>query len=621
MSLWQLEFGATVIPAGVQFRLWAPRLRHVQVEICGNPARLVDMQPQGDGEFAALVEGQHGGADYWYAIDGGRRLPDPVSRWQPTGVHGPSRVPDPRFGWSDGDWRGIRLEDYVIYELHTGTFTRQGSFQAIVPRLADLRDLGVTAIELMPVAEFPGSRNWGYDGVGLYAPQSTYGGPAGLKTLVNACHRSGLAVVLDVVYNHLGPEGNYVGEFGPYFTNCYRTPWGDAINFDGKGSDGVRRYFVENALYWMTEYHVDALRLDAIHGIFDFSARHILQELAEAFHAQAAQLGRSAFLIAESDLNDARVIEPPARGGYGVDAQWLDDFHHSLHTALTGDSHGYFADFDGLPSLRKAIANGFVYEGQHSPYRGRRHGSSSRGRPGNRFVVFTQNHDQVANALQGRRPAALLTLEQQKLAAAVLFFSPFLPLLFMGQEYGETAEFLYFTDHGDPGLIAAVREGRLKEFEAFPAGDFADPQDVATFQRSKLNWNLRCADTHSGLLAWYRDWIAVRKGHAALANCRKSMARAECGAERRWLVVERRDVSDGRALLVCNFARSRQEVPIPFRNEDWSMRLWSGAPLYGPAAAEPAAHIAYGQPGSVEMEGFSAALYLGLSGSRLTIAD
>jgi maltooligosyltrehalose trehalohydrolase len=610
---WQLQFGANVRESGVEFRVWAPRARRVQLALGADSGQFAAMQPEGDGVFAAFVSGLRAGADYRYVLDGGRSFPDPVSRWQPGGVHGPSRVLDPAFEWSDGDWRGIPLEEYVIYELHTGAFTPDGTFEAVIPRLEELRAVGITAIELMPVAQFPGSRNWGYDGVDLYAPQSTYGGPEGLKTLVDACHRAGLASVLDVVYNHLGPEGNYLSEFGPYFTDAYRTPWGDAINYDGRGSEGVRRFFVENALYWLTEYHVDALRLDAIHGMFDFSARHILQEMAEAFHAQAEKLGRSAWLIAESDLNDARIITPPSQGGYGIDAQWLDDFHHSLHTSLTGDTRGYFVDFDGLPSLRKAIANGYVYEGQHSRFRRRRHGSSSKQRPGRCFVAFTQNHDQIANARRGLRQAELLSLEQQKLAAAVLFFSPFVPLLFMGQEYGETAPFLYFTDHGNPGLIAAVREGRRKEYEAFSAGaEFIDPHDTSSFQKSKLNWNLRWAAPHSGVLAWYRDWLRVRKGHAALANGRKSMVRSKCDAENRWLVVERGDLSGSRALLVCNFAEDWREIPVPFRDAKWSLCLWSGAPSYGPASEQPVPRISSGRLASVDLAGTSAALYVAL---------
>lgn len=610
--MWSLRFGALVEPSGVRFRLWAPRLEQAQIVICEPQPRVLPMQAGDEGEFSAFAAGLRAGADYAFQTGQERRFPDPVSRWQPAGVHGPSRVVDAAdFRWTDGGWRGIPLEDYVIYELHTGTFTPEGTFEAIVARLPYLRDLGVTAIEIMPVAEFPGRRNWGYDGVDLYAPQSTYGGPAGLKTLVDACHRHGIAVVLDVVYNHLGPEGNYLPEFAPFFTAAYRTPWGDAINYDGGGSDGVRRFVVDNALYWLTEYHVDALRLDAIHGIFDFGARHILQEMAEAFHAQAESLGRAAFLIAESDLNDPRLIRPPALGGYGVDAQWLDDFHHSLLTALTPDRRGYLDDFDGLPSLGKALAKGFVYEGQRSRYRGRRHGAPSPGLPGRQFVAFTLNHDQVGNAHQGIRPSHLLSLEQQKLAAAVLFFAPYVPLLFMGQEYGETAPFYYFTDHGDPKLIAAVREGRRRETAEFLAGrEFADPQDPATCERSKLDWDLARKPPHGGHLAWYRDWIALRKQVPALRNCRKDLLRAEWDANSRWLAAERRDPSDARALLICNFSESGQAIPVPFREVPWSLRLWSGDERYGPPAPPPPAAIAGDSPCTIEIAPAGAALYV-----------
>ena len=609
--MWSLRFGATPGPEGVQFRLWAPSLKSAQVMLGEDPTRLLLMRREGDDEFTAFAEGLRAGEDYCFVIDDRRGRPDPVSRWQPEGVHGPSRVVNPAaFAWSDGNWRGIPLRDYLIYELHTGAFTPEGTFDAIAPRLAYLRELGITAIELMPVAQFPGRRNWGYDGVGLYAPQSTYGGPEGLKRLIDSCHRAGLAVVLDVVYNHLGPEGNYLADFGPFFTAAYRTPWGDAINYDGPLSDGVRRFFVDNALYWLTEYHVDALRLDAIHGIFDFGAHHILKEMAEAFHEQAKLLGRAAFLIAESDLNDARVIRPPALGGYGVDAQWLDDFHHALRTALTGDTRGYFADFDGLPSLRKAITQGFVYDGQHSRCRRRRHGSSSQDRPGEQFVAFTENHDQVANAFQGVRSSRLLTLDRQKLAAAVMIFSPFLPLLFMGQEYGETAPFDYFTDHGDPALIEAVREGRRRDAGAFLEGEFHDPQAPATFQSCKLDWSLFRKPPHCWLLAWYRASIAARAQYACLSNCRKSLARVEVDSQNRWLVMERRDSAGSRALLIANFSSAAQAVRVPFVNARWSLRLWSGASCYGPPAPPPAAVLAGGVTCELEVAGNGAALYL-----------
>jgi len=610
-AMWSLRFGARLEPSGVEFRVWAPRQRSLHVVPGPDPSKALPMVCNDDGEFAAFAEGIGAGQDYQFLADNRRCLPDPVSRWQPLGVHGPSRVVDPAaFAWTDAHWRGIPLEDYLIYELHTGTFTPEGTFESIIPRLPYLLELGVTAVELMPVAQFPGARNWGYDGVGLYAPQSTYGGPTGLKTLVDACHGAGLAVVLDVVYNHLGPEGNYLEEFAPFFTSAYRTPWGDAINFDGPESDGVRRFFVDNALYWLTEYHIDALRLDAIQGIFDFSAHHILQEVAEAFHTQARLLDRAAYLIAESDLNDARVIQLPSRGGYGVDAQWLDDFHHALHTALTHESRGYFADFEGLPSLRKALTNGYVYDGQRSRVRRRRHGSSSKHRPGKQFVVFSQNHDQVANAFEGMRSANLLSPDQLKLSAAVLLFSPFLPLLFMGQEYGETARFDYFTDHGDPALIQAVREGRSNEIGEFLTGEFIDPQCAATFEHSKLDWGLLSQPHHAALLAWYRDCISTRKHYAALANCSRSLVRAESDMLNRWLAVERSDPSGSRALLLCNFSNLPQMLTVPPREVAWWRCLWSRDARYGPSCAPPAQNVAAGSSAEVELFPFSAALYI-----------
>src|SRR5579864_6207067 len=372
--------GATpLVDGGVRFRVWAPNVQKLAVKMAD---RLIPMTRVGE-DFEVFVADARAGDCYSLILDGTRERPDPVSRSQPHGVHGPSQVVDPHaFTWLDIEWKGIALEDYIFYELHVGTFTREGTFAGIISKLAHLKELGITAIELMPVAEFPGPRNWGYDGVDLYAPHSAYGGPDGLKKLVDAAHREGLAVVLDVVYNHLGPEGNYLGEFGPYFTDHYRTPWGRAINFDGPGSDGVRRFFIENALYWLNEFHIDALRLDAIHGIFDFSARHILEELGERFHAEAARLGRRAFVIAESDLNDVRVIERRSECGYALDGQWHDEFHHSVVSVVTGWERGFLGGFGKLEQVRKAITEGFVYDGIYSAYRGRRFGSSSVGQPG-----------------------------------------------------------------------------------------------------------------------------------------------------------------------------------------------------------------------------------------------
>lgn len=479
------------------------------------------MEKDADGVHSVMVRGLAPGTRYQYLLNGDRARPDPVSRCQPEGVHGPSALVDPAdFPWTDQDWQGLQLRDFITYELHIGTFTAEGTFTAVIPYLDYLRDeVGITAIELMPVAEFPGNRNWGYDGVHLYAPHSAYGGPTGLKLLVNACHEKGLAVVLDVVYNHLGPEGNYLGEYGPYFTDRYTTPWGQAVNFDGDESQGVRQYVIDNALYWVTEYHVDALRLDAIHGIFDASTTHILQDLGRAVHSQAMALGKTVHVIAESDLNDNRVITDLTQGGWGLDAQWSDDFHHALHTTLTGERDGYYADFGHFEDVATALSEGFVYHGQFSPFRQRPHGSPGRHLPGERFVICSQNHDQVGNRAYGERLSALVPFAALKVAAGLVLCGPNLPLLFMGEEYGESAPFLYFTSHGDPGLIQAVREGRRREFAHFAwQGEVPDPQDRATFERSQLDHTLRHQPPHAGLLRLYHDLIALRKQHAALHN-------------------------------------------------------------------------------------------------------
>lgn len=503
-------FGGRLVPEGTEFRVWAPKVTRLAVKV---GPRLYPMRRGEEDVFETTVSEPV--RDYAYVLDDAKERPDPVSRWQPYGVHGPSRIVDD-FEWTDRDWKGIPLEDYILYELHVGAFA--GSFEGVIGRLPYLRELGVTAIEIMPVAEFPGPRNWGYDGVHLYAPQSTYGGPEGLKKLVDACHRHGLAAVLDVVYNHLGPEGNYLNDYAPYFSPRYRTPWGDAVNYDGPYCDGVRRHIVDNAVYWQTEYHFDALRLDAVHGIFDFSAKHILQEIAEASAGP---------IIAESDLNDPRILD------YGIDAQWNDDFHHALYALLTGERHGYLADFGAIDDLKKAIEEGFVYDGRYSAYRRRRHGASSKGRPPGRFVVFLQNHDQIGNASAGRR----LTGDALRLGTQVLMFAPNLPLLFMGQEYGETAPFHYFTSHSDPALVDAVRKGRNEEF----GSEFVDPQDPKTFEDSRLTWAV-----DEEMLRFTRDLIALRKTF----SCRTSVR-----ADGRRLFIER----DGRS-LAADFSTRRGEI-------------------------------------------------------------
>ena len=421
-----------------RFRVWAPLADTVAVHVIAPREKLVPLRREERGYHCGVAEGVEPGSLYFYLLDGEKERPDPASRYQPQGVHGPSQVVDPRaFAWTDRCWFGPARQELIFYEIHVGTFTPAGTFDAIIPYLDEIRELGITAIELMPVAQFPGSRNWGYDGVYPFAVQNSYGGPEGLRRLVDACHRYRLAIFLDVVYNHLGPEGNYLRDFAPYFTDRYRTPWGPALNLDGPGSDEVRRFFTENALYWLTEFHLDGLRLDAIHAIFDFSARHFLEELTDVVHRQAERLGRRVYVIAESDLNDARVIRPRAVGGYGLDAQWSDDFHHSLHALLTGERNGYYQDFGTLAHMARAFRKGYTYTGQYSAYRRRRHGNSTRFCGAQQFVVFAQNHDQVGNRAGGERLGTLVSFAALKLAAGVVLLSPFLPLLFMGEEYGE----------------------------------------------------------------------------------------------------------------------------------------------------------------------------------------
>jgi maltooligosyltrehalose trehalohydrolase len=613
----ELGLGARVEPDGsTRFRVWAPKAERLAVNVLTPGARAEEMQ-RGDGDvFEARIADVGAGSDYRYLINGELARPDPVSRWQPQGVHGPSRIVDPgAFAWGDGSWKGIPPERLVCYELHVGTFTAEGTFAAVIPKLPYLRNLGVTAVELMPVAEFPGRRNWGYDGVHLYAPQSTYGGPHGLKSLVDACHREGLAAVLDVVYNHLGPEGNYLSDFAPYLTDRYRGPWGDAINFDGADSDGVRRHFLLNALYWFSEYHLDALRLDAIHAIFDFSARHLLAEMQARSQALALRSGRPAYLIAESDLNDVRVLNPAARGGHGLAAQWSDDFHHALRTVLTGDRRGYFADFGRLEDLRKAFCDGFVVDGGYSRFRRRSHGSSSVDVPGRQFVVCTQNHDQIANGSGGDRLSTRVGIEQQKLSAVALWVAPFLPLLFMGQEFGETAPFLYFVDHGDPGLVAAVREGRRREHAAFHGADaFPDPQAESTFARSRMDWGKLERSPHREILRLYRDLTALRRAHPALSNCRKDLTRAAHDEGARWLRIERRDPVEATLVALFNFQGTEQPIPLPPGGAAYRLLLASSSPQYagppGGTLPPPQIKAAAGAEAAIPCPAWSATLYL-----------
>jgi maltooligosyltrehalose trehalohydrolase len=608
---WQLARGATVVDGGCRFSVWAPRAERVGVRLGPGP-RAVEMplERRADGVHEATVRDCGPGTDYVYRIEGHDR-PDPVSRHQAGGVHGPSRIVDPRaFRWSDGGWRGREMADLVLYELHVGTFTGAGTFDAIVAHLPELRGLGITAIELMPVAEFPGGRNWGYDGVSPYAPQSTYGGPEGLRRLVDAAHRANLAVILDVVYNHLGPEGNYLGEFGPYFTDFYKTPWGQALNFDGPDSDEVRRYFVDNALYWVTEFHLDGLRLDAVHAIYDFGARHILEEIAAAVHEEARRLERRVLVIAESDLNDPRLVRAPERGGYGLDGQWTDDFHHAVHTALTREQGGYYGDFDGAPSIAKALRDRFVYDGRHSAFRRRRHGAPAGDVAAERFVVCVQNHDQIGNRARGERLAALVSPARQRLAAALLLLSPYVPLLFMGEEYGETNPFLYFISHTDPALIAAVRDGRREEFRSFAwAGEVPDPQAEETFARCRLDRTRTTAPGHREILALYGDLLRTRHEEASLRPGTPPVVTDDPGAS--WIALAYEGPGP-RLLAAFNLAEGERTVVSTTSpgaaGRTWRRRLSTNDRAYGGDGAGPPATLA-GSPLRVPVPPLAAVLY------------
>jgi maltooligosyltrehalose trehalohydrolase len=570
------------------FRVWAPLIREVEVHVVSPGERLIPLRRERQGYHQEVAEGIAPGTLYRYRLDGEKERPDPASRFQPQGVHGPSQVVDRHFTWEDSSWCGLPLRDYLIYELHVGTFTPEGTFVAVIPRLEELRRLGITAVEIMPIAQFPGTRNWGYDGAYPFAVQDSYGGPHDFKRLVNACHQQGLAVVLDVVCNHLGPEGNYLGDFGPYFTDRYRGPWGQALNFDGPYSDEVRRFFIENALSWVTEFHVDALRIDAVHGILDFSAKPFLHELAEAVHEQAERLNRRIYLIPESDLNDTKLVHPPELGGFGLDAQWNDDFHHALHTLLTGERTGYYEDFGQVRHLVKAFREGFVYSGEYSPYRRRRHGNSSRSIPADRLVVFAQNHDQVGNRLRGDRLSRLLSFEGLKLTAGVVLLSPFIPLLFMGEEYGETAPFEYFISHSDPSLIEAVRRGRREEFSAFHwQGEPSDPQDEATFLRCKLDHDLRRQGAHGVLMDFHRELIRLRREIPAFRAPSTEHLKAH-GLERERVLVLRRRSGTHEAAAIFHFGKVRNSVAVSLPVGRWRKVLDSADSCWqGPGSTVP----------------------------------
>jgi maltooligosyltrehalose trehalohydrolase len=580
------HLGAIEMPDGSwQISVWAPLCKKVEIRFTHDDS-LVPMERDELGYHRARVPKCVTGAKYFYRLNDSVERPDPASRYQPEGVHGPSQLIDvSTFDWHDPAWQGVPLEDAVFYELHVGTFTPEGTLSAIVPHLDELADLGITTIELMPIAQFPGTRNWGYDGVFPFALQNSYGTPRDLQALVAAAHARGLAVALDAVYNHLGPEGNYLGEYGPYFTDFYHTPWGSALNFDGPHSDEVRHFFIQSALYWLKNYHIDALRLDAVHSIYDASALPFLADLSVAVAGLSQKLGRHIHLIAESDLNDAKVVRSVSQGGLGMDAQWSDDFHHSLHTLLTGEKTGYYSDFGNLCHLATTLQNGWFYAGQYAKHRKRRHGNSPSDSKPSHFVVCNQNHDQIGNRAAGDRLSTLVDFESLKLAAGVTLLSRFVPLLFMGEEYGETAPFQYFTSHEDSALAEAVRKGRQDEFAAFGwSGKIPDPQSQATFDASRLHHQLANTGQHQVLRNFYKALLKLRR-ETRLSTASVS-AITEFDAENALMALYQ---SQDRVLAVLfNFNSNASTLSLDLPAGIWETRIDSAAEQWqGPGATVP----------------------------------
>jgi len=585
------------------FRLWAPDAKAVRVVTNSDPGPAADQDggpDEGDlvhdmiaeagGWWWVNVPAAGPGTDYAFLLDGeARELPDPRSARQPYGVHGRSRLVDhSRFTWTDAAWHGSPLPGSVLYELHVGTFTPEGTFDAAIDRLDHLAALGVSAVELLPVNAFPGRRGWGYDGVDLFAVHEPYGGPDGLKRFVDAAHNRGLGVVMDVVYNHLGPDGNYLSQFGPYFTTTHLTPWGPAVNLDAPGSDEVRAFVIDNVRMWLRDYHCDGLRLDAVHAFADSRARPLLEEIGDAVGKLSAQQGRPLFVVAESDLNDPRLVARKEAGGYGLDAQWTDDVHHALWAALSGERQGYYLDFGSLATLAKALSRGFVHDGTYSAFRGRHHGRPVPPNiPAHRFVVSLQNHDQIGNRARGDRASETLSDGLLRVGAALLLTSPFTPMLFMGEEWGARTPWQYFTDHVSPELAAAVSAGRRREFAAHGWGpsEVPDPQEQSTFEASQLDWNEPERAEHRSLLDWYRRLIALRRDLPGLSDPSWASVRCAFDEEARWFVLYR-----GSVAVVANLSRERREVPV------------DGVPFDVPAASLPG--FLY-MPGRVDLDGES----------------
>jgi maltooligosyltrehalose trehalohydrolase len=574
-----------------EIKVWAPRVPRVRVRVDGSDH---EMAPAGGGWWSADIDGLGQGANYAFLLaDSDRPVPDPRSLWQPDGVHLASRLYDhASFEWSDGGWTGRQLPGSILYELHIGTFTPQGTFDAAIDRIDHLVGLGVDLVELLPVASWSGEHNWGYDGVAWYAPHEVYGGPDGFKRFVNACHRRGIGVVLDVVYNHFGPSGAYAPQFGPYLSND-ATSWGQSMNLDGPDSDEVRRFIIDSALMWLRDYHVDALRLDAVHALVDDRAVHLLEELAAEVEALSTHVGRPLSLIAESDLNDPRLITPREAGGYGLHAQWDDDVHHALHALLTGERQGYYADFGSLDCLATVFTRAFFHAGTWSSFRERVHGRPvDRTRiPGHRFVAYLQNHDQVGNRATGDRLPASLPPRLLKLGATLLLTAPFTPMLYMGEEWAASTPWQYFTSHTEPDLATAIATGRRREFapHGWSAADVPDPQDPHTLADSRLDWSEPTRSPHREILETYRRLIGLRKTHPDLSDPRLDLVDVWYGD--RYVAIRR-----GRCVVAANLAPIPQRINLRGLPRTVLFATEPGAALNHDAVelpAESAAVLAY----------------------------
>jgi maltooligosyltrehalose trehalohydrolase len=541
-----------------RFRVWGPRAKRVSVVVDGERYAMAS-EPRG--RWAATVEKAHAGSRYGFLMDGEKTpVPDPRSERQPDGVHGLSELVDhSAFAWNDEGWRPPTLASSVLYELHLGTFTEEGTLDAAIGRLDYLRELGITHIQLMPLASAEGARGWGYDGVALYAPLEAYGGPDAVKRFVNAAHQHGLAALIDVVYNHFGPSGNYTGKFGPYLTESHSTPWGGAVNFEDAGSAEVREFFIENALMWLRDYHFDGLRIDAVHAFIDRSATHFLEQLEEAVRTLGNHTGKQYAVIAESDLNDPRLVTAREAGGYGLDAQWSDDFHHALWVVLTGERTGYYQDFGSMADLAKAIQEAFVYQGQYSPHRKRNHGRSIGALPADRFLGYIQNHDQVGNRAQGERLSHVVDIGRAKIGAAMVLLGPFVPMLFAGEEFAASTPFQYFTDFQEKELGRLVSEGRRREFVAFgwAPEEIPDPQAQETFLRSKLRWEESGQSIHAEMLEWYRRLIALRREEIALTGTELRQVEVSFDEAQKWLRMKRDAIE-----VVFNAGASEVSLPV-----------------------------------------------------------